>query len=103
MTYRNITEIKQANKAIGHYWFSPATVKHFASRVESPVMEGRYWVESTRNADNSDREYKVCRVDDHGVIRYVANDKYEVYRFASRVEALDFMTEYAAEKEAVSH
>ena len=103
MTYRNITEIKQANKAIGHYWFSPATIKHFASRVESPIMEGRYWVESTRNSDNSDREYKLCRVDDDGVIQYVTGDNHDTLRFASRVEALDYLTEYAAETEAAGH
>ena len=102
-TYRNITEVKKANKAVGHYWFSPDTIKHFASRVETPIMGGRYWVESTRNADDSDREYKLCAASDDGVVGYLHDDKRNILRFASRTEALDHLANYIWERESADY
>lgn len=70
-TYRNITEVKKANKALGRYWFSPDTVRFFKSRVETPIIAGRYWVESTTTYNDEGREYKLARVGDDGDISYV--------------------------------
>lgn len=100
MTFRNITEIKKANKAAGRYWFSPATVKLFASRTETPIMGGRFWVESTRNADESGREYKLCMVHDDGDVEYVRHPGGgDILRFATRVEAIDALTDHIADLE----
>lgn len=93
MPYRTITEVKRANKASGHFWFSPATVKAFASRVESPILGGRYWVESTTTYNDEGREYKLCVADDDGDVQYVRGDD-GILRFETRVDALDALVEH---------
>lgn len=104
MTFRNITQIKAANKAAGKYWFSPDTIRHFASRVESPIMSGRYWVESTRNADDSGREYKLCMAHDDGDVEYVRKPGgVDIFRFATRVDAIDALTDYIADLETAGY
>lgn len=39
--FKNMTEVKKANKAIGHHWFSVPD-----SHRVSPLVVGRYWIES---------------------------------------------------------
>jgi hypothetical protein len=102
MTYRNITEVKRANKAAGYFWFSPATRKHWGARVETPVMDGRFWVESARTYDDEGREYKlVYATDDAGAVDYFRAGGTDILRFPTRAEAIDALVEYIAkEKEA---
>jgi hypothetical protein len=50
--FNNITDIKLANKAIGHHWFSPSTLRFFKSKVVSDVMFGQYFI--TRETDFTD-------------------------------------------------
>jgi hypothetical protein len=70
--YTNIAEINAANKAAGRFWFSPATIEFFDSRVESRVYDegtsteypkgSRLWVESTKSGfDDTRREFKLAR------------------------------------------
>lgn len=72
MTFSTMTEIKAANKAQGFYWFSPDTIAFFDAKIEYPLAGGRFWIESTRNYDDSAREYKVCEVAPDGDIDYAA-------------------------------
>jgi hypothetical protein len=60
--------LDQISKAAQGYWFSPDTVAHFQSRVESSVHDdgtgGRVWIESTTAVDDdSSREFKLARFD----------------------------------------
>lgn len=71
--FTNIAEIRRANKNAGFYWFSPDTIRAFDSRHVSRVYDGgasygypegsRLWVESTRNHDDTGREYKLAIFD----------------------------------------
>ena len=82
--FTNIAEIKRANADAGMYWFSAETSEYFKSKVESRVydpgaqshdfVEGtRLWVESTRNHDDTAREYRIARFDvASGDISYVS-------------------------------
>ena len=81
--FKNITEVKRANKARGHYWFSPATVKSFKSRVETPVQGGFYWVESTTNYNDTAREYLAVGCSPDGDIQYL----HGAQRFATKASA----------------
>lgn len=101
MSYRNITEIKKANKAAGHYWFSTETVRHLAARVETPIIEGRYWVESTQT-DDSGREYKLCAASDEGVVGYLHDDNRNILRFPTRTEAIDHLVDYISRKQEMA-
>ena len=99
MSYRTIAEVKKANKAAGHYWFSPATLKAFASRVETPIIGGRYWDEATTTYNGDGREYKMAVADDTGDVRYLTQDS-TVLRFATRVKAIDHLIEYVNQIES---
>ena len=44
--YTGIAAVKRANAAAGQHFFSPATVRYFSSRVESKLIDGRYFVTS---------------------------------------------------------
>lgn len=99
MTYRNITEVKRANKAAGRFWFSPATIKCFGARVETPIMDGRFWVESARTYDDEGREYKLVTADDAGEVDYLrTGDSMDILRFPTRTEAIDALVEYIAKQ-----
>jgi hypothetical protein len=104
MTYRNITEVKRANKAAGYFWFSPATMKHWGARVETPVMDGRFWVESARTYDDEGREYKLVTADDAGGVDYLrAGDSTDILRFPTRTEAIDALVEYIAKQKETAN
>jgi hypothetical protein len=99
VTYRNITEVKKANKAAGYFWFSPSTIKHFGVRVETPVMDGRFWVESARTYDDEGREYKLVTADDAGAVDYLfAEGTTNILRFPTRTQAIDALVEYIAKQ-----
>ena len=98
MSYTNIADIKSANKSAGLYWFSPATVRAFKSRVVSRIYDAgvsedypqgsRLWVESTRNYNDSGREYKIARfnVESHDIS--YAHENYTTLRFGSKDAAI---------------
>lgn len=45
--YATISDIKEANKAIGQYFFEPATMRFFSSKLASrTVYGGRYFLTS---------------------------------------------------------
>ncbi len=44
--FKNMSDVIQANIAHGFYFFNKDTMKHFGSKVESPLMKGRYFVTS---------------------------------------------------------
>lgn len=72
--WRNITEIKMANRAIGHHWFEPGTMRFFNSRIETrEVIGGRYFVtseqfEDSRGARPYPRTYTIRAADARGAI-----------------------------------
>lgn len=72
--FKNITEVKKANKAAGHYWFS---VKD--SRVVSTVMGGRYWVESNAPFnDDEPRRIQAAGAADSGEVTWLNDaDEFE--------------------------
>jgi hypothetical protein len=90
--FTNVEEIKKANAAAGRFWFSPDTIKAFAARVETRVYYAgdnrRLWVESTRNYDDSAREYKIAV--------FGVADADVSYLWAESVGILRFRTKRAA-------
>lgn len=98
MTFKTITEAKRANKAAGHYWFSPNTVRLFKSRVETPIIAGRYWVESTTTYNDVGREYKLVRADDDGDISYVHGPNYECLVYGTLQAAKAALLDHVAKE-----
>ena len=101
--YSTIEDIKAAHEAACGYFFSPATMRLFGSRILSPVFPGGIFVTSerdrgvfTRNgymaAWNGERRYTVRVCDDHGDIDTVS----KFGQFSTRNEALAWAHQYSA-------
>ena len=75
--WHDLAEIKRANRAIGHHWFEPETLRFFASRVSDPVLYGRYFVSSEAqprmDGTRATRYYTIRRADDRGEITTVGD------------------------------
>jgi hypothetical protein len=59
--FESIDEIKAYNESIGSYWFEPASMRFFDSRVMSqvfPFADGAFFVSSER-CDGGPRRYTV--------------------------------------------
>jgi len=76
MTYFTIEQVKEANKALGHHWFEPATLRFFKSRVDGPVI-GNMFVSSER-FNMETRLYTIRRVNEDGSIDTVG--KFQEYK-----------------------
>lgn len=66
--FRNITEIKKANKEAGHHFFDRDTVKFFGSVVYPEVYGGCYFITSEDNFDQTERRFTVRQADERGHI-----------------------------------
>lgn len=87
--YSSMPEIKRANKALGHFWFTPSSMRFFSSRIESEVIGGRYFVTSESDSKQG-RRYSVRMADDHGEIHNVSAFM-EYSTAAKAVEAAKFI------------
>lgn len=100
MTYRTIADIKLANKAAGHFFFSKETLDWFSSIVEPGVYGGRYFVTSERDESGivwgGKRRWSVRRANDDGTIDTVG----EFGGFASKARATQAARTYATTQEA---
>jgi hypothetical protein len=79
--YKNFTEIRRANKAIGHHWFEVDPTRNH--RRETVLLGGRYWVESRDNFDGTAREYLAVAADPNGRVSYL----HGAQRFATLAQA----------------
>lgn len=59
MAFHTIDDVKRANRALGHHWFDPATLRFFNSRIIPPLEKGRYFVTSERFDSSTPRRYTV--------------------------------------------
>jgi len=66
--YRDVHEIKQANRAAGYHFFEPSTMRFFRSRVGDTVYGGRYFVTSEQFDWSSPRLYTVRVANDDRTI-----------------------------------
>ena len=105
--YKTIQDIRAAHTARGGYFFSPATIRLFSSRILSPVFPGGIFVTSERDSGvftsngfmaawDGERRYtvRVCRPD--GDIDTVS----EFGQFSTRSAALAWARGYSAGVEA---
>ncbi len=65
--FKNMTEVKKANKDAGHHFFDKSTMQFFDSRIESRLIGGRVFVTSEQYEDEP-RHYAVRSVNDDGTI-----------------------------------
>ena len=77
--FRTISEVREANAAIGHHWFSRDTMRFFNSRIVGNLIDGRFFVSSERYDDGSPRLYTIREAMPNGEIETVG----EFQAFAS--------------------
>ncbi|MCK0441211.1 hypothetical protein MUG78_17570 [Gordonia alkaliphila] len=89
MSFNNITEIREANAAAGHYWFNESC------RAETKILGGRYWVESRpRERVPSDhpegaRWYAAVKANDDGTVEWFDTNHTRMESFEAARELLN--------------
>lgn len=66
--FKNITEIKQANKAAGFHWFTKATIRFWRTKVVSRVYHGQYFITSEPDVHGNDVRYTIRKASADGSI-----------------------------------
>lgn len=101
--FTTVGDIRRANKRAGLFWFAPATIAAFGSKVESRIYDegvsedypegSRVWVESRRNFNGTAREHLIARFNvATSDISYVHID-YKTLVFGSAKKAEKHITE----------
>ncbi|MFT7021384.1 MAG: hypothetical protein ACJA07_000461 [Rhodococcus sp. (in: high G+C Gram-positive bacteria)] len=75
MSYTTIDEIKEANTRLGHSWFDNGTALYHGSSVESEIIGGLYFVESSyRELGNSDsgKVFRAVAASPDGSVQYLS-------------------------------
>lgn len=81
--FSSMAEVKAANKALGHYWFSPSTMKFFKTKIETSLIRGRYFITSEMNFNNTGREYTIREASSNGAINTIGEfQKYKTLKAA---------------------
>lgn len=94
--FKTIDEIKAANKAAGHNWFSPDTMRYWHTRVGKTVYGGRYFVTSDGpgGRDKDERRYTVREASPSGEVSTADGCTYG--EFATHAEAAKRARELAS-------
>lgn len=71
MCYYTIRDIKAANAAAGHFFFEPATMRFFDSRICRKVLAGGFFVTSERFSASTARLYTVRLCLDNGHVETI--------------------------------
>ena len=67
--FNTIAEVKRANREAGFYFFSPDTMRFFASRIESGLYKNQCFITSEKRCFSDDtRVFKVRRARPDGSI-----------------------------------
>jgi hypothetical protein len=82
--YYGMESVKRANEKLGHYFFSPSTLRFFKSRVGTRVYYGRYFITSEQFDYNSPRLYTIRIANDDGSIDTVG----EFQQYTTRAAAV---------------
>ena len=67
-TWRSIAEVKRANRDVKHYWFTPASMSFFGTRIVTDIVAGRYFVTSEPLPRSTELRYTVREVLEDGVV-----------------------------------
>lgn len=71
--FKSIAEVKAANKALGHNWFEPATMRFFGTVIETPLIGGRHFITSDKMEPGDEKRYAVRQVNENGSVETVGN------------------------------
>ena len=66
--YITMDHVRRANRARGHHFFSVGAMAFFSSRIESGLIDGRYFVTSEAFDETSERRFTLREVEDDGAV-----------------------------------
>jgi len=69
--FTTMSDVRAANKAIGHHWFTSGAMRFFRSRVGTTLYGGRYFVSSEQFDNRSPRLYTIREARPDGSITTV--------------------------------
>lgn len=73
-----VADLRRKNEEIGNHFFSPSTMKGFASKVESEILGGQYFITSEKNFNGTKREFTIRGFKPDGkVINNPFNQKFD--------------------------
>lgn len=79
--FQTIAQVRQANRDAGNHFFDRSTMRFFASRVESGLYAGRYFITSEKAGfDSQQRRYTIREAMPDGDVRTV-DDSFNKFRF----------------------
>jgi hypothetical protein len=78
MMFKTMADVRDANRANGNFFFSRDTMRFFASKIESGLYGGRYFITSEKNFDGSQRFYTIREAKPDGDISTVG--EFRAYR-----------------------
>ncbi len=79
-----ISELKVLNEKNGGCWFEPSTMRYFRTRIESPILHGRYFISSEQQSEESRRKFTVRSFDEFGSVDTVG----EFHSHNTKAEAM---------------
>ncbi len=70
--FKSMSEVVQANTAAGYFFFAKETMTRFGSKVETPLMNGKYFITSeTLGYSTGKRGFAIREVQENTTIRTV--------------------------------
>lgn len=66
--FRDMADVRAANKALGRHFFDAKTMKFFGSKIESGLLKNRYFITSEQ-PPHGPREFKVREAIGNGEIQ----------------------------------
>ncbi len=72
MTYTNLHDVMEANDQAGRHWFEDDAMQFFKTRLESDLIDGRYFITSERGP-NGPRAYSIRMADEDAHIQTIGD------------------------------
>jgi len=66
--FKTIADVKKANKAIKNHWFNKETMDFFGTKIESELIDGKYFITSEDDFYRTKRQYRLRIVEKNGKI-----------------------------------
>ncbi|MHD0294307.1 hypothetical protein [Rhodococcus qingshengii] len=95
--FNNIAELKAANEAKGHTWFSNESTDYHGTVTETEVIGGFYFVESSNlnlGEPESGRVFRAVGASPDGVVQYLKGGD----KFATLEEAVAYIDGVIADR-----
>lgn len=72
MTYANLHDVMEANDQAGRHWFEDDAMQFFKTRLESDLIDGRYFITS-EHGPHGPRAFSVRMADEDAHIQTIGN------------------------------